>query len=65
MELPHALKDVEKCLEIDPNFVKGYVRKGACHHLMKEYHKALAAYEKGLKMDPENKDLIEGRMKTM
>ena len=32
---------------------------------MKEYHKALEAYDKGLKLDPENKDLKEGRMRTM
>jgi len=54
MELAYALKDAEKCLQLDPNFIKGYLRKGNCHHLMKEYHKALDAYEKGLKLDPSN-----------
>ena len=32
---------------------------------MKEYHKALEAFDRGLKIDPDNKDLKEGRMKTM
>jgi len=32
---------------------------------MKEYHKALDTYEKGLKLDPENKDCKEGKIKTM
>jgi stress-induced-phosphoprotein 1 len=32
---------------------------------MKEYHKALQAYDQGLKIDPENKDCKEGKMKTM
>jgi stress-induced-phosphoprotein 1 len=45
MEFNDALKDAEKCLQIDPNFVKAYARKGTIHHLMKEYHKALNAYE--------------------
>ena len=64
MEFAYALKDAEKCLEIDPNFVKAYFRKGTIHHLMKEYHKALQAYDQGLKLDPENKDCKEGKMKT-
>ena len=65
MEFSFALKDVEKCLEIDPKYVKAYFRKGNCHHGMKEYHKALAAYDQGLKIDPTNKDCIEGKQKTM
>jgi len=43
MEANSALKDAEKCLELDPKFIKAYSRKGTCHHLMKEYHKALKA----------------------
>lgn len=61
MEFGQALKDAEKCLEIDPNFVKAYFRKGTIHHLMKEYHKALTAYDQGLKIDPTNKDCLEGK----
>ena len=41
------------------------MRKGTCHHAMKEYHKALEAYDRGLKLEPDNKDLKEGRMRTM
>lgn len=41
MEFPAALKDVDQCLTLDPKHVKAYARKGTCHHLMKEYHKAL------------------------
>ena len=58
------MKDADKCLELDPTFTKAYVRKGAVHHAMKEYHKALKAYDEGLKIDPSNKDLIEGKAKT-
>ena len=61
MEFPHAMKDAEKCLELDPNFAKAYLRKGTCHHFMKEYHKALEAFDRGLKLEPENKDLKENR----
>ena len=65
MEFTYAMKDAEKCLQIDPNFVKAWIRKATCHHFMKEYHKAIDAYDKGLKLDPENKELKEGKMRTM
>jgi len=54
MEGQRALDDALKCLSLDPNFTKGYIRKGAAHQLLKEYHKAMEAYEKAMKLDPEN-----------
>lgn len=45
MEPVAALKDADKCIELDPNFVKAWARKGSCHHLLKEYHKAMSAFE--------------------
>lgn len=65
MEFNCALKDAEKCIQIDPKFIKGYIRKATIHHFMKEYHKALSTYDQGLKIDPENKDCKEGKMRTM
>lgn len=50
---------------MDPNFVKAYARKGTIHHFMKEYHKALDCFDKGLKIDPSSKDCLEGKNKTM
>jgi len=32
---------------------------------MKEYHKALKSFEDGLKIEPQNKDCLEGKQKTM
>lgn len=63
-EFPMAMKDCERCLEIDPGFVKAYIRKGNIHFFMKEYHKCLTVYEKGLKLAPNNKELRQGLMKT-
>ncbi|KAJ0048056.1 hypothetical protein Pint_15937 [Pistacia integerrima] len=58
--LPEALKDAEKCIELDPTFSKGYTRKGAAQFFMKEYDKALETYQEGLKLDPENQELLDG-----
>lgn len=63
-EFPMAMKDCDRCLEIDPTFVKAYIRKGNIHFFMKEYHKCLTVYEQGLKHAPQNKELRQGLMKT-
>lgn len=43
--LPEGLKDANKCIELDPMFVKGYSRKGAIQFFMKEYDRALETYQ--------------------
>ncbi|KAH7863951.1 hypothetical protein Vadar_023927 [Vaccinium darrowii] len=58
--MPEALKDAEKCIELDPTFVKGYSRKGAVQFFMKEYDKALETYQEGLKHEPRNQELLDG-----
>lgn len=63
-EFPMAMKDCDRCLDIDPSFVKAYIRKGNVHFYMKEYHKCLTVYEKGLKLAPNNKELRQGLVKT-
>jgi stress-induced-phosphoprotein 1 len=44
--------------------VKAYHKKGDCHFALKEYHKALASYESGLKHDANDKFCKEGIEKT-
>lgn len=65
MEPGYALKDADKAVQMDPNLPKAWARKGQAHHMLKEFHKSLEAFEKGLKIDPTNKDCLEGRNKTM
>jgi len=65
MDFTSAMKDAEKCIEIDPQMTKAWARKGNIHKLMKEFHKALEAYDQGLKIDPNSKDLIDGKQQTM
>jgi stress-induced-phosphoprotein 1 len=58
--LPEGLKDANKCIELDPKFVKGYSRKGAIQFFMKEYDKALETYQIGLKHNEGNQELMDG-----
>ncbi|KAI5064201.1 hypothetical protein GOP47_0020871 [Adiantum capillus-veneris] len=60
-----ALKDADKCIELDKTFVRGYARKGAAQFFMKDYHKALETYQAGLKYDEANQELLEGVRKCL
>lgn len=55
-----ALKDAEQCIDLKPDFVKGYSRKGHVQYFMKEYEKALKTYHAGLEVDKDNEEMKEG-----
>jgi stress-induced-phosphoprotein 1 len=55
-----GMNDCDKCIELNPNFAKVYSRKGLLYYMKKDYAKAIEAYERGLKIDPENKELKDG-----
>lgn len=62
--LPEALKDAEKAIEIDPKFVKAYIRKSMVLMGMKEPSKAMEACQAATDADVEKKHTreIEGQM---
>ncbi|WWC61569.1 uncharacterized protein I303_104153 [Kwoniella dejecticola CBS 10117] len=55
-----ALEDAEKCIEVSPSFAKGYLRKGAALHGLRQYPEAVMAYEEGLQVDPSSDILKKG-----
>lgn len=55
-----GLKDCEKCVEIDPKFIKGWIRKGKILQGLKQQGKALTAFQKALELDPSNAEALEG-----
>eukprot|EP00118_Oscarella_pearsei_P025263 m.307856 g.307856 ORF g.307856 m.307856 type:complete len:553 (+) comp42942_c0_seq1:67-1725(+) len=55
-----GLADCEKCLELDPTFVKGYLRKAKIELALKEQIKAAHTYQKVLDFDPGNAEAKEG-----
>ncbi len=46
------------------NTIQAYIKKAETHYTLKEYHKAIDYYERGLKIDPENQDCKQGLAKT-
>ena len=49
-----AIDDAEKCIELKPDWSKGYQRKGNALHGMGNKAEALITYQKGLEVDPSN-----------
>jgi len=64
-DIDGALQDALKCVEMEPTWAKGYSRLGAAYYSVGELRKSLKAYEDGLKLEPENAALKEGRETTI
>ena len=54
------MSDAESCIQISPNWPKGYSRKGAALHALKQYDNAIDAYQSGLRIAPEDAGLKSG-----
>jgi stress-induced-phosphoprotein 1 len=54
------LEDAEKCIELDPTFLIGYMCKAKVQALMHNYECSLATYIEGLKCDPNNLVVTDG-----
>jgi stress-induced-phosphoprotein 1 len=55
-----ALADAQKTVELKPDWAKGYSRLGAAHLGLGDAASAVAAYEKGLALEPANEGLRAG-----
>jgi len=60
MEWQLALKDADTSIAMEPTFVKGWSRKAGVHFFLKEYHKAMDAYNAILKLEPDNEEAKRG-----
>merc|ERR1711976_950360 len=64
MDFNGAKREIEVALDLDDKYVKAWARKGDIEVLMKENHKALDSYKKGLALDPSNAACKEGVRKV-
>lgn len=64
MDFNGAKREIEVALDLDPKYVKAWARKADIEVLMKENHKAMESYKKGLELDPSNKSCREGLQKV-
>ncbi|KAJ3099654.1 Hsp90 cochaperone [Phlyctochytrium bullatum] len=55
-----ALDDADKTVELNPNWAKGYSRKGAALYGLSRYKEATEAYQAGLAIEPSNAQLQKG-----
>lgn len=60
MDFSGAQREIEVALDLDPNYVKAWARKGDIEMYHKEFHKAMESYKKGLDIDHENQPCKEG-----
>lgn len=56
----NALEDANSCIALNPQFTKGYSRKGAALHALKRYNDSIAAYKEGLEKFPTDVGLKKG-----
>jgi len=64
VDVAHAIYDCEEALKLEPTSLKAFQRLGNCQTLLKKYHRAIEAYENGLKHHPDDKELKEGLQKV-
>jgi stress-induced-phosphoprotein 1 len=59
-----ALADAEKCIEIKADWDKGHQRRAMALQQMGQFDEAIAAYEHGLKLNPDNAQIKQGLEQT-
>uniref|UniRef100_T1IPV7 Stress-induced-phosphoprotein 1 n=1 Tax=Strigamia maritima TaxID=126957 RepID=T1IPV7_STRMM len=59
-EFQLGLRDCDECIRLEPDFIKGYTRKGTILMALKDESKASAAFRKAVELDPNNQEAIDG-----
>jgi tetratricopeptide (TPR) repeat protein len=48
----HALEDLKRAIDLEPNRVSSYFNRGAVYYDLKDYQKAIADYDHALELNP-------------
>jgi len=65
MEFNLAVSDCEKAIKFNPNFIKGYLRKGTALEAMKKHGEAKRAFEQALEKDSTSVEAQNGLQRMM
>jgi stress-induced-phosphoprotein 1 len=55
-----AVKDAEKCIELKPDFARGWSRRGMAYKMLKEYTLAMDDFNMALSLDTQNEEAKQG-----
>ena len=64
MDYGRALDDINKALSLDPTYVKAWMHKGNIELALKQYHRSLRSFSRGLEIDSNDVGCMEGLKKT-
>ncbi|MES1908603.1 MAG: hypothetical protein MHM6MM_001506 [Cercozoa sp. M6MM] len=65
MDWGKAMDDCDEAIKLEPTWVKAYIRKGRILHFLNMLIDAVECYDKGLQVEPQNRELLEDRSKTL
>lgn len=57
-ELEKGIAEFDKCLALEPKYIKAYTLKGQCYMKLDEWHRAEMAFSAGLEHAPHNTRLL-------
>ena len=60
-----AAADAQACIDMKPNWAKGYSRLASAHFFAQKYEESMMAYDEGLRVDPGAKILTEGKERLL
>jgi len=60
MEYEKGIEELDKCILLEPQFIKAYVRKGHSYMALDLWHRADISFSEGLKIAPNNGKLLKG-----
>jgi tetratricopeptide (TPR) repeat protein len=55
-----SLDDADRCVELEPAWVKGHCRRGSALAFLHRYEESLASYRRGLEIEPDNPQCLAG-----
>ena len=56
-KVSRALADADRCIELRPDWDKGYFRKGSALEAVSDFQGALDVYQEGVRRSPDNREM--------